>query len=71
MPRDTWDRWGVASLYLMPVCRGNVIVLGSKVGCSYYEVHMKVAVIVLWNPWGKTKGRGVEDKKPHLLADGD
>ena len=34
--------------YLMPICRGNVIVFCSEVGCSHNEIHMKVGVIILF-----------------------
>lgn len=51
----TWktQAWGVGvksgpdSPHLVPVCRGNVIVLCPEVGCSHNEIHMEIAVIIL------------------------
>lgn len=31
----------------MSVCRGNVIVFCSEIGCSYNEIYMEVVVIIL------------------------
>lgn len=33
--------------YLVSVCRRNVVVLCSQVGCCYNEVHMEIGVVVL------------------------
>lgn len=38
---------GRDSPHLVPVCRGNVIVLCPEVGCSHDEIHVEVAVIIL------------------------
>lgn len=38
---------GLDSPHLVPVCRGNVIVLCPEIGCSHNEIHMEVAVIIL------------------------
>ena len=38
---------GLGLPHLVPVCRGNVIVLCPEVGCSHDEIHMEVGVIIL------------------------
>lgn len=35
--------------HLVSVCRGNVVVLCSQVGCCYNEVHVEVGIIILLN----------------------
>lgn len=38
---------GLGLPHLVPVCRGNVIVLCPEVGCGHDEIHMEVGVIIL------------------------
>ena len=51
---------GPDSPHLVPVRRGNVIVLCPEVGCSHNEIHMEIAVIILLR-WGDGEGEGWGD----------